>query len=245
MKPFTGIRCLALIGLLSLNLAMTPPPASLQGPTARTQGPSSAVPSLADFVAALKNDQPQQIVGVYVAKLFALRVVQQPQNDPTFVSSAPGATTQFGMAAQYGTVGLLAHNYLSGEVFFSLGVGQEVDVIYGDGSLARYSVLALRHFQALRPLDPASDFIDLDDLARAHVSNENLFQDIYAAGSRVVFQTCILANGDPSWGRLFVIATPLGAVQPGAEVAAQSPDSTTGPSLSSWASALLRIIHFR
>ena len=244
MKPFTVIWCLGLIGLLGFNLAMSSAPAFLQGPAAHAQGSSSTIPLLSDFVAALKNGQPQQIVGVYVANLLALRVVQQPQNDPTFVSSTPGAATQFGMAAQYGTVGLLAHNYLSGEVFFSLGLGQEVDVIYGDGSLARYSVLALRHFQALKPLDPASDFIDLDDQAGTRVSNDSLFQDIYAAGSRVVFQTCILANGNPSWGRLFVIATPITAVDPGT-TAAQSPASASDPLLSSWVGGLLRIIHFR
>lgn len=244
MKPFTAIRCLGIIGLLILNLAMNPAPASLQVPAVGAQGSSSTVPPLGDFVAALKDGQPQQIVGVYVANLLALRVVQQPSNDSTFVSSAPGAATQFGLAAQYGTVGLLAHNYLSGELFFSLSVGQEVDVIYGDGSLARYSVLALRHFQALKPLDPASDFIDLDNQSGTRISNNNLFQDIYAAGSRVVFQTCILANGNPSWGRLFVIATPIAAIDPGAQ-AAQGAASAASPSLPGWASALLGIIHFR
>ena len=244
MRPFTVIRCLGIIGLLGLNLAMNPAPASLLLPTAHTQDISSTIPSLDVFAATLKNGRPQQIVGVYVANLLALRVVQQPQNDPAFVSNGRGEATQFGMAAQYGTVGLLAHNNLSGGLFFSLGIGQEVDVIYGDGSLARYSILALRHLQALRPLDPASDYIDLDDLSGTRISNDSLFQNIYAEGNRVVFQTCILAHGDPSWGRLFVIATPIAAVDPGAQ-AVQSPAATTPSTLSTWAGALLRIIHFR
>jgi hypothetical protein len=124
------------------------------------------------------------------------------------VSSQAGIATQFRLAAQYGSLGLLAHNYLAGGLFSALSMGQEVDVIYGDSSIRRYAVSLVRHFQALRPLDPASNFVDLDAPGTAQVSNADVFRQIYV-GDRVVFQTCINAHGNSSWGRLFVVAVPI------------------------------------
>jgi hypothetical protein len=163
---------------------------------------------LNDFVATVENGQAGQVVGVYVPDVLSLKVAQQPANNPAYVNETLGYATQFRLAAQYGATGLLAHNYLSGALFSSLSTGQEVDVIYGDGSIRRYSILMVRRFQALNPTSPASNFVDLDDSSGAQISNADLFFQIYK-GNRVVFQTCITANGNTSWGRLFVIATPI------------------------------------
>jgi hypothetical protein len=170
---------------------------------------TAAIPTLDNFVAVVKNGQAGQVVGVYVPKVLALSVAQQPASKPAYVNTIPGYATQFGLAAQYGTTGLLAHNYLSGALFFNLSTGQEVDVIYGDGSIRRYSILIIRHFRALSPTNPASNFVDLDNNSGVQLSSSDLFYQIYAKGDRVVFQTCITANGNTSWGRLFVIATPI------------------------------------
>jgi hypothetical protein len=35
-----------------------------------------------------------------------------------------------------------------------------------------------------------------------------MFNRAYVGENRVVFQTCLAAEGNPSWGRLFVIAVP-------------------------------------
>ncbi len=209
MKSQTFIRSIGLLVLASLNLAMTFPPAAQPVSGAPLERPAAAIPTLDDFVATLKNGQASQVVGVYVPEVLALKVAQQPANNLAYVNESLGYATQFGLAAQYGTIGLLAHNYLSGALFFNLSAGQEVDVIYGDGSMRSYTILILRRFQALSPRDPASNFVDLDDNSGAQISNADVFQQIYAEGDRVVFQTCINANGNPSWGRLFVIATPI------------------------------------
>src|SRR5690349_23112002 len=120
--------------------------------------PPAGIPTLEEFAAAVENGQAGQVVGIYVPQVLALRVVQQPANNPAQVSEHAGDATQFSLAAQYGTTGLLAHNYLSGALFFNLLPGQEVNVIYGDGFMRRYTIAASRRFQALSPADPASDF---------------------------------------------------------------------------------------
>jgi hypothetical protein len=180
--------------------------------------PTSAAPvdesAVADsaldaFIATVKNGQSGQIVGVYIPQVLELKVVQQPANNPAYVDATLGHITQFKLAAQHGAIGLLAHNYLAGALFFTLSAGQEVDVVYGDGAIRRYTILVLRHFQALNPLSTASNFVDLDHQDSNQISNSDLFYQIYGQGDRVVFQTCITANGNTSWGRLFVIATPV------------------------------------
>jgi hypothetical protein len=40
------------------------------------------------------------------------------------------------------------------------------------------------------------------------LTTEQMFNKAYRGDRHVTFQTCIEANGEPSWGRLFVIATP-------------------------------------
>ena len=67
-------------------------------------------------------------------------MVQQPAGNSSFVSSDDGTATQFETAKGYGTIGLLAHNYLSGKLFFDLREGDEVVIIYGDGSQERWEL---------------------------------------------------------------------------------------------------------
>lgn len=209
MKFEILVRSIGLLLLASLNLAMAFPPAHLTVNSVALERPAADIPTLGDFVATLRNGRAEELVGVYVPQILALNVARQPTNDPVYVNQSAGYVTQFRLASQFGTTGLLAHNYLSGALFFNLSAGQEVDVIYGDGMIRRYSIAMLRHFQALTPTDPDSHFVDLDNNGIAPLSNTDLFYQIYARGDRVVFQTCINANGNSSWGRLFVIATPI------------------------------------
>lgn len=193
-----------IVPLLQQEANPTTLPVALVSPTQV----ATATSALTSFVASVKNGEAGQVVGVYVPKILALHVTQQPLNDPAYVNASADYTTQFRLAANYGTIGLLAHNYLSGALFFNLSVGQEVDIIYGNGIIKRYAITALRHFQALRPTDPASNFVDIDNNSGTQISNADVFHQIYT-GNRVVFQTCINAHGNASWGRLFVIATPM------------------------------------
>jgi hypothetical protein len=165
-------------------------------------------PTLAEFAASVMNADARTVTGVYICRVLALRVVQQPANNPVYVSRDLGMATQFRLAADLGTIGLLAHNNRSGSLFFNLKTGHEVDVVYGDGTIRRYVISSLRHFQTLEPTNPYSTFRDLD-LGGDLLSSTDVFRQMYAGYDQVVLQTCIAANGEQSWGRLFVIATPI------------------------------------
>lgn len=163
-------------------------------------------PGLGDFSAAVINGDPEIVVGVYVEGLFALPVIQQPQDQPSYVSDENGLLTQFKLPAKHGVVGILAHNTLSGSLFSQLAEGDDVVVVYGDGRSELYSVAYSESYQALDPKNPYSEFININDAEEKKISSAELYNTIYSAPDRLVFQTCIDANGDPSWGRLFVTA---------------------------------------
>lgn len=164
--------------------------------------------TLPSFVATLRKTNAQQALGVYVPSVFALKVAQQPANMPTYISITRNTLTQFSLAAQYGTVGLLAHDYLSGALFLNLSNGQEVDLVNGDLSVRPYRISQIRHFQALSPYDPYSSFVDMDN-GGAQLSSTDLFLQMYGGGNKVVFMTCLYINGSSAGGRLFAIATPI------------------------------------
>jgi hypothetical protein len=168
---------------------------------------SPGVPALADFVASLQAGSADTVRGVYVWATLALPVVQQPGDDAGYVSEQPGVATQFGLAALYGVTGLLAHNNLAGQKFFDLGVGEEVLVVHGNGHAKAYRVTAIWRYQALQPDSPTSDFVDL--ASGQTLSAKDVFLRAYTGADQVTLQTCIAANGLSTWGRLFVIATPL------------------------------------
>jgi hypothetical protein len=163
-------------------------------------------PGLGEFATTVLNGNPEDVVGIFVEDLFALQVIQQPKDQPAFVSSDDNLITQFSMPKKYGVVGLLAHNYLSGKLFFDLITGDEVIVIYGDGHSDFYRVTGSERYQALNPLSPYSDFVNTSTPGTARLSSAALFSQIYTHPDSLIFQTCIDANGDSSWGRYFVTA---------------------------------------
>ena len=162
--------------------------------------------SLPEFVASIAPADSSAVTGVFVCGVLALQVAQQPFGDPVFVSEIPDTATQFRLAAGFGTIGLLAHSERAGSKFFGLGTGQDVNIVYGDGSVKRYVVSEVRHMQSLNPGDPYSDFLDLEHDG-VLLSSVQVFNQVYAKNERVVFQTCIERDGNPTWGRLFVTAT--------------------------------------
>jgi hypothetical protein len=162
--------------------------------------------SIETFAASLKKTDSSQLVGVFVKNIMAVKVVQQ--SSATSVSTSSGTVTQFGMASQYGSIGLLAHNNLSGASFSKLGSGTEIILVYGDGSTKKYQVTAVKKYQALSPSDPYSDFVNLDS-PDSTLSSSDVFSETYGSGG-LVLQTCISKNGNSSWGRLFIIASSVG-----------------------------------
>lgn len=173
----------------------------------QTTGELSAV-ELRELVPPLSASSADQIAGVIAPGVFSLPVLQQPENEPWFVSSAPRAVTQFNLAVEYGSLGFLAHNTLAGSVFYDLDIGEDFIVVYGNGDLARFRVVETRSFQALDPNNPYSEFRVLDGSERTLTSTD-LFHQVYAQPHRAVLQTCLEAEGDPNWGRYFVIAYPV------------------------------------
>jgi hypothetical protein len=166
-------------------------------------------PDLDSFAHSVLNGNANQVAGIYVSGVLALPVRQQPNDNPNFVSTDDGVVTQFAAASRFRTIGLLAHNYLAGTLFSNLKLSQVVSVIFGDGHMKTYRINKVERYQALSPTSPQSDFIDLNDGKNSRLTAGDVFQRIYTQGDSVVFQTCILNNGDPSWGRLFITAIPV------------------------------------
>ena len=164
------------------------------------------LPDFTVFSKAVQDGKADSLRGVYVPNVMALPVVQQPSGNAGYVSSNDGQATQFAMASQFGTVGLLAHNYLSGKFFSQISVGQEVRLVYGDGRVEYFIVTEILQYQALQPTSPWSSFRSLSD--DTILNAEQMFKRVYVGDRHVTFQTCIQAEGNSSWGRLFVVAVP-------------------------------------
>ncbi len=169
-------------------------------------GNNPSLPAFLDFSLSVQNGDASVLRGVYVPNVMALPVVQQPYGHAGYVSNNDGEATQFRMATQFGNIGLLAHNHLSGKSFSQLAVGQEVRLVYGDGRAEYFVVTEILHYQALQPTSPYSSFRNLDK--DETLSAEGMFKQVYFGDRHVTFQTCIEKDGELSWGRLFVIAVP-------------------------------------
>lgn len=172
----------------------------------RALGEDEALPDFTDFSRSVQNNKAGLLRGVYVPDVLAFPIVQQPADNAGYVSRTDGEITQFRMASQFGNVGLLAHNDLSGSFFSKLAIGQEVRLVYGDGKVEYFVITQILQFQALEPTSPYSSFRDLSN--NKNLTADQLFKKVYQGDPHVTFQTCIAGPGSLSWGRLFVIATP-------------------------------------
>ena len=194
------------ICMIVLALLVTPMPALAAGNPADGDNTGSALPDYRSFLESVENGQAGVLRGVYVDGVLALPIVQQPVGNPGFVSQNANEVTQFSMAAEVGNVGLLAHNFLSGASFTNLAPGQEVLLVYGDGTVEYFVIDQIYQYQALQPYSPNSEFRDLEtDIT---ITAQELFRKVYRGERHVTFQTCIEANGNGSWGRLFITAQP-------------------------------------
>lgn len=166
-----------------------------------------ALPSFSDFSKTVQNGKSGILRGVYVADVLALPIIQQPAGNAGYVSGNDGEITQFGMPSQYGNIGLLAHNHLSGKLFSQLSIGQEVRLVYGDGKTETFVITEVLSYQALQPTSPYSSFSNMNKKDET-LTAEQMFKRVYLGDRHVTFQTCIDAYGNSSWGRMFVIAIP-------------------------------------
>lgn len=211
-KKYSSLLSIILaLALFSLNVrTVSAIPIPVTGPQLENASPAGVSASaLAPFVASVATSgNPNLAAGIFAQGLFAAPIVQQPASAPGFVSNEAELATQFGMAAQYGSIALLAHNYLLGSQFFDVDTGEVLALVYGDGRVQTYRVIEVLEYQALSPNSPYSDFVDLNDPSGKRISVTSLFYEVYAQEGKLVLQTCIEANGEPSWGRLFIIAQP-------------------------------------
>jgi hypothetical protein len=165
------------------------------------------VTDLYNFVTQVSNNQQNVIRGVYVPSLFSLPVIQQPKNNPIFVSNKHDRMTQFQSAARNGVTGLLAHNYLAGSLFYKLVPGNKILIVYGDGAIQRYQVVSIHRFQKLNPASLHSRLVDLS--TGKEFSTAEVFRRFYRGEHHVTFQTCLERGSRLDWGFLFVVAVPL------------------------------------
>lgn len=175
-------------------------------PVLADEAPVFILPDLPTFSQSVQNGQSNELRGVYVPQVLAMPIVQQPAGNAGYVSGTDGVITEFRMAADMGNVGLLAHNTLAGASFSGLMQGQDVTLIYGDGHRETFVITAIVKYQALDPYSPYSEFRDLQ--TGLTITASDLFEQVYRGERHITFQTCIEAEGNPSWGRLFVMAEP-------------------------------------
>ena len=212
MCPNRFARILNSISILILvSIAVIPINATAQIPVTGGSGSGSSYapisPSLALFIDTVKNGSTQQITGIFIDNLLSFPVVQQPSDQPAYVSPIDDQVTQFQSASAFGSVGFVAHNTLAGSNFSEINNGELISIIFGDGHYTQYQVIQIRRLQAVQPDNPYSSFIDLSNNQMLTV--QEVFYQTYGVKDQLILQTCISSQGINSWGRLFVIATPF------------------------------------
>lgn len=165
------------------------------------------LPSLNAFVEQVSNDQPGELRGIYIPGILAALVVQQPAGMGDFVSPWQNIVTQFRLASEFGSTGLLAHNYLAGETFALLQQGQEIHLIQGDGRVSTFVVTDSLRYRVMEQESASATYVNMED--HTSLTHSGLFTKVYNRPGQVIFQTCIQAGNDLTWGRLFVIAEPF------------------------------------
>ncbi len=189
--------------------ATSTPPSELEQILGSQEG-TAGLPSLEAFATQQAIAAKDRVTGLYIPGVLAAPIVEQPAGNNGYVSPLPNTITRFRVASQVGVLGLLGHNTLAGSAFFKLKNGDVFYVIYGDGSIKPFIVTKILKYQALSPNSPYSDFIDLTTGERLSVTQA--FQRTYGqAQGGAVLQTCIARNGIGTWGRIFVVAYPLGS----------------------------------
>jgi hypothetical protein len=167
----------------------------------------NTLPNLNTFIETIKDGDASTLRGVYVPNVMAFTVEQQPSGYAGYVSTADAVVTQFSIATEVGNVGLLAHNTHAGAFFTNIQQGNLIVLVYGDGHTETFMAQSIQRYQALDPLNPYSQFKDLE--TQTTLTAEELFNKVYRGDYHLTLQTCIENNGNASWGRLFIVATPV------------------------------------
>jgi hypothetical protein len=205
-RIFHIISLLTMLGMAAAPLTVSAHNAGSGGIKTQSSAKVEATPGLVGFIEQVKNGSADQITGIYIKNILSFPVIQQPGDQPAFVSQDADVITQFLQASAYGSTGFLAHNSLAGRLFPEITSGDVIFVIFGDGHYIQYQVSQIRRFQALQATNPYSSFVDLS--SGQTLSVQEIFNETYGVRGQVVLQTCIARQGIDSWGRLFIIALP-------------------------------------
>jgi hypothetical protein len=188
--------------------------------------PKRSLPGLEEFVAQIRNGNANTLRGVYIPGVLALPVTQQPGENSNYISPMSKMLTQFSMADKTGNVGLLAHNYLAGGLFFEIKLDDLIILVYGNARMETYTVKQILQYEA----EPNGMYKNI--LSNDIVNTGELFTKMYSGEHHITLQTCIAKGDNPNWGRLFIIARKAGgkyAHTLGAVAAPPPPPSTAIP----------------
>ena len=147
----------------------------------------------------LKGGSAGTVVQISVPGKFSYAVVQSGNGVPSGY-----VLGQYAQAAKKGNIGLLAHNYLAGQSFYALAIGDEVNVTYSNGATKTFVVTNVLRYQATDPNNYSKPFLNSNG---KEISPKSVFNQAYQKNG-LTFQTCITADGSYTWGLLFVQAKP-------------------------------------
>lgn len=188
-------KCLLFVGLTLTVFAFIAPTRQVAAGGAF----ASPLPTLEDFASRVFNGEADTLRGVYVPDVLALPVAQQPPENPGYVSPGASTLTEFAAASKAGNVGLLAHNYLAGRLFFMLQPADLIILVYGDARAEFFAVESVHRYEVFSGGVYKTEAGEL-------LNGRELFNAMYGGERHVTLQTCIAKGDDLNWGRLFVVA---------------------------------------
>ena len=97
-------------------------------------------------------------------------------------------------------------------IFSEIKTGQEMILVYGDGSVQHFQASNIVDYQRLTPTDLKSNFLEL--ASGQQLTADQLFSMYYHKAHHLILQTCILNDGNPDWGVRFID----GDASPGAKI---------------------------
>jgi hypothetical protein len=146
----------------------------------------------------------QDYLEIYAKGKFNLEIVEQGNKGGSYVSSNPDVLTFFSLSKKFGSIGLVAHNFLSGEEFYELEEGDIIHIKNGSSEIHAFRVSESLSYQAIEPKSVRSDFVDLE--TGEFLNTKELFMRTYGRSGKLILQTCIERDGNYEWGRYFIIA---------------------------------------
>jgi hypothetical protein len=92
----------------------------------------------------------------------------------------------------------IAHNFLAGKYF-----DNNVEITYANGSILEYEEVETIILQAIDPYSPSTNYTDGIHIYKP----DDIHHYVFSKG--IVFLTCYDKDGQPAWGRKFIIMKPV------------------------------------